>query len=288
MGDMADSIDWFADKSEPKSKRPRFRSRGAAIAHYKKQKALQPSSGSKDPIILEKPEMKAIQSSMANALSSMFAMVQNVSIDMMTGQIGIKDDAGLMTLDADGCLTQNPMDFFSVELPAFAVLTPIQDVRRGDLLVTKDKAYGFVLTDGNTPSKRGRPAKASTKVVEEAEDGAEATVRQIDVLTIHGHVSRYRPRTISMMGVKDGILVVKPLPIFGAEQTAQAGNPMGNMASLLPLMMLMGDDKSGNKGGLEKLLPLMMLGGMGGGQGGLGAMNPLMLMALMGDKSPFK
>ena len=114
--------------------------------------------------------MKSLKDTMAKAMTNLFAQVDNVKYDLATGQTGIVTDGGLVTLGSDGALDQNPMDFFSLELPAFAMLTPAKDIQRGDIIVSGGKAYGFILEPGLKPAQRGR-AKA---MVDEAVDPASA------------------------------------------------------------------------------------------------------------------
>ena len=221
--------------------------------------------------------MKSMTDTLKKAMSTMFAPVDNVKYDLATGQTGIITDGGLVTLGADGALDQNPMDFFSLELPAFAILTPASEIKRGDIIVSNGKAYGFILEGGLKPPSRGR-AKAA---VETEDPSAEAVLKsELSTINVQGHVSRFRPRKVQMMGVSDGLTVVRSFTnLFGAP--AAEGAPVNPMAAMLPLMLM---SKGGSGNQMEKLLPLMMMGGMGG-SGGMGGMmsNPLMLMALMGD-----
>ena len=221
--------------------------------------------------------MKSMNETLKKAMSTMFAPVDNVKYDLATGQTGIITDGGLVTLGADGALDQNPMDFFSLELPAFAILTPAAEIKRGDIIVSNGKAYGFILEGGLKPPSRGR-AKAA---VETEDPTAETVLKgELSTINVQGHVSRFRPRKVQMMGVSDGLTVVRSFTnLFGAP--AADGVSANPMAAMLPLMLM---SKSGSGNQMEKLLPLMMMGGMGG-SGGMGGMmsNPLMLMALMGD-----
>ena len=221
--------------------------------------------------------MKSMSETLKKAMSTMFAPVDNVKYDLATGQTGIITDGGLVTLGSDGALDQNPMDFFSLELPAFAILTPAAEIKRGDIIVSNGKAYGFILEGGLKPPSRGR-AKAA---VETEDPTAEAVLKgELSTINVQGHVSRFRPRKVQMMGVSDGLTVVRSFTnLFGAP--AAEGISVNPMAAMLPLMLM---SKSGSVNQMEKLLPLMMMGGMGGSVGMGGMMsNPLMLMALMGD-----
>lgn len=218
--------------------------------------------------------MKSLKDTMAKAMSNMFAPVDNVKYDLASGQTGIVTDGGLVTLGLDGALDQNPMDFFSLELPAFAMLTPAKDIQRGDIIVSGGKAYGFILEPGLKPAQRGR-AKVDVATDPEAET---VTKGELQTINVQGHVSRFRPKRVTMMGVSDGLLVVRSFNnLFGAPGTNQAAqNPM---QAMLPLMLM--SKGNGSVSIADKLPLLMMMGGMGGGQNMMS--NPLMIMALLGD-----
>ena len=218
--------------------------------------------------------MKSLKDTMAKAMTNLFAQVDNVKYDLATGQTGIVTDGGLVTLGSDGALDQNPMDFFSLELPAFAMLTPAKDIKRGDIIVSGGKAYGFILEPGLKPAPRGRAKDAEVAADPEADKVAKGELQTINV---QGHVSRFRPKRVTMMGVSDGLLVVRSFNnLFGAPGTNRAAqNPM---QAMLPLMLL--SKGNGSVGIADKLPLLMMMGGMSG-QNMMS--NPLMMMALLGD-----
>ena len=217
--------------------------------------------------------MKSLKDTMAKAMTNMFAPVDNVKYDLASGQTGIVTDGGLVTLGSDGALDQNPMDFFSLELPAFAMLTPAKDIQRGDIIVSGGKAYGFILEPGLKPAQRGR-AKA---VVDEAVDPASEAVTkgELQTINVQGHVSRFRPKRVTMMGVSDGLLVVRSFANLFCAPSAEQQNPM---AAMLPLMLM--SKGNGSVGIADKLPLLMMMGGMSG-QNMMS--NPLMMMAMLGD-----
>lgn len=219
--------------------------------------------------------MQALKTTMAKAMSTMFTQIDNVKYDLATGQTGITTQGGLITLGADGALDQNPMDFFSLELPAFAMLTPADQVKRGDIIVSNGSAYGFILEPGLKPASTAR-GRAKAQV--EAEDAdADAGIKgELQTINIQGHVSRFRPRKVQMMGVSDGLLIVKSFGnLFGQNQGEQTTNPM---QTLLPLMLM----SKGNGTDMKSMLPMLMMSGMMGGGNNMMS-NPLMMMALMGE-----
>jgi len=204
-----------------------------------------------------------LQGTMAKLMSHVFAQIDGVVWDIMSNQTGIKRDDGIYTLSKDDQVELNPFDSFAMELPAFSQLVPIDQVNKGDVLVSGGKPTGWVLEATSTKEKTS-----------------------IQALSFQGHQTRFRPKKVSMMGIVNGITVVRsPFNFGGKEGTGAEG-----MASMLPMLMLMGD--KGGSGGIDgKTLALMsMMGGMGGsGGGGMAGMNPMMLMMLLGgdDKPDF-
>lgn len=175
----------------------------------------------------------------------LFAPISNVVWDIMSNKTGIKTDSGIFTLGEDLTIELNPFDSFSAELPAFAQLTPIEQVNVGDVIVSGGKPTGWIV------------GKKEASLV---------------ALTTQGHETIFRPKKVSMMGISNGISVVRSPFDPNASNTAGGGmNPMMMMA-------MMGDGKIDQK-------TMMMMAMMGGGNG---QMNPMMMLALMGDNSPFK
>lgn len=220
--------------------------------------------------------MKAFNGLGAKLMASMFSQVENVSYDLSTGKTGIKTDAGFLSLGDDNVLNQDPLDFFSMEIPAFAMLTPMKDIKRGDLLVNNGKAYAFLLENGVTPhSIVGEDGVRYPKEPEER--------KSIETMGVNGHVSRYVPKKVSMMGVTNGLLVVRSFTnLFGSGDSPD--NAMQSMQSMLPMLLMM-NQKDGKDSGMESMLPLMMMSGMAGGN--QGAMNPMLMMMLMGKGASF-
>jgi hypothetical protein len=237
-----------------------------------------------------------IKTTLDKAMKTMFAPVENVKYDLATGQTGIVTEGGLITLGSDDTIEQNPMDFFSLALPAFAVLTPVAQVRRGDIIVSQGKAYSFVLESGLKPVEskpikpRGRRTKeqiaadeAAEALAREAEEAEDATTTaskaELSTINVQGHVSRFRPRKVQMMGINDGLTIVRS---FSSMMTTAGTDSTNPLSAMLPMLLM---SKMGNgKTDAASMLPLLMMmgGNMGGGVGGMMS-NPFMLMALMGD-----
>jgi hypothetical protein len=159
----------------------------------------------------------------------MFQNIANVSYDLVSGATAIKTDSGLISLSKDGnSLEQNPFDSFAMEIPAFAILTPLKDITVGDLIVSNGKATGFVvLADGD----------------------------DLEVLSVDGNLNSHRPRTIQFLGQTAGVQVVKSLLSFGNNSEG----PNGLFSNPLMLMMMMGDGKKD----MNKMLPFLLMGNSG-------------------------
>lgn len=198
---------------------------------------------------------------MSKLLGHVFAPIDGVVWDLMSNSTGIKREDGIYTLGKDGQVELNPFDAFSMELPAFSQLVPIDQVKSGDVLVSNGKATGWITDTKQTAVKEG-------------DDKVPASVT---ALSVQGHQTRFRPKKVSMMGIENGITVVRSPFNFGGEGSKSG---MGDMASLMPLLLL--SDKGG-AGGMD-MKTMMLMSMMGGG---LGDMNPMMLALLLGDDGGF-
>lgn len=189
-------------------------------------------------------------------MDSLFKKVDNVVYDLSTGAIGVSTDNGITTLgwDKDNdegdrpVLEVTPIDMLGFTMPAFAQLTPIKEVVVGDMLVA-DNSYGWIV-------------KASKK--------------NIEVLNINGQQTVYRPKKISLFGVKDGVMVVRNM--------MSAFNNKGTNNMMLPMLMLMQKNGNNSQHDMFKIMALSSM--MGGNSNGIAGMNPLMLMAMISDENP--
>lgn len=161
----------------------------------------------------------------------MFRQVDNVVYDLMSGATAIKTSSGLISFDnKTGELQNNPLETLGFELPAFAVLTPLEQVNTGDLIVLDGKAVGFVTLSVD---------------------------KQLEVVRTDGFTGEYKPTTIKLFGQAAGIQVVKSLFNMGGDK---GGDLMSNP---LMLMMLMGDGKKD----MSAMLPFMLMGNSGSTSG---------------------
>jgi len=201
-----------------------------------------------------------LQGTMSKLLNQVFAQVDGVVWDLMSNTTGIKRDDGIYTLANDGSIELNPMDAMSMAIPAFSQLTPVDQVKRGDVLMNSGKPSGWI-TEVKAPKDKPVSLKA---------------------LSFQGHETVFRPKAVKMLGM-NGVTVVRSPLNFSATQSGEQPATGGfDMASMLPLLLL--GDKGGK--GIDTKTILMM--SMMGGGAGLGGMNPMMLALLMGDDMGFQ
>ena len=86
-----------------------------------------------------------LNGTMSKLMGHVFAQIDGVVWDLMSNQTGIKREDGIYTLSSDGQVELNPFDSFAMELPSFSQLIPIEQVKRGDVLVSGGKPTGWVL-----------------------------------------------------------------------------------------------------------------------------------------------
>lgn len=216
-----------------------------------------------------------LQGTMSKLMEQVFKPIDTVVWDLSTNRTGIKATDGIYTISEDGTIEMNPFDGFSMELPAFSQLVPIEQVKKGDVIVSGGKATGWVLETPTKGVKEGATEDDVTPVT---------TRNSITAISLQGHVTRFRPKNVSMLGIKNGVTVVRSPLSFGGGEGGLASGADG-LSALLPLMLLGGSGAGGGQTDLKSIMMLSMLGNgslLGGGQ-----MNPLVMMALLGDGGPF-
>ena len=183
----------------------------------------------------------------------MFRRIGGVVWDLTTGATGLKTDDGIhtVTFNDDGSASPNvnPFNELGMDLPAFAMLTQLSEISKGDIIVGASTILGWAVE-------------------------APGTGASIKVIDHQGHHKTITPPKVSVMN-QTGILVVKNL--FSLTGGADGATGLAN--NMLPLIMMMGD---GADSKLEKLFPLMLMQSAGAGNAA-GGMNPMMLMMLMKD-----
>ena len=197
----------------------------------------------------------------------MFRIITDVVWDLQTGQIGIKTkkETCVLKVAAEGGdyqLQKNPLEFFSLPIPAWALRAPLTTLTTGDVVVLEDDQLAFFISATDNSS-------------------------QIKVLKPEvGEVSTVDVGTNILLGQNDSILCVKNI-------VSTTGGD-GGVANQLPLMLLFMNDREESSDDLGKVLALsMMMGNQGGannmllplmmmGKGGMNMKTMLMLSMMQG------
>lgn len=194
----------------------------------------------------ENDNMSKIQNTIADSL---FRKVDNVVLDLQTGSLGVKNGSATVTY-RDGMMSENPLNFFDMEFPAFAMSTLLSDIKTGDIIVNAEgKAIGWITDIYDT-------------------EGA------FQVQNAEGMTTKYKPSTNTMMGGQRTMVVKN---FFG---DAGFGGIQGMM---VPLMLMNGGSVDGNSEKMFQMLMLQSSGLFGGAMGGdnnnmMGMMLPMMMM----------
>lgn len=216
--------------------------------------------GIKKEIKKEKKENKMVKNTMFEKLAKSMMKEVSARIDMTTGTMGITTPEGLATLGTDEsgglCININVMDeIMGFDVPAYAVKTPFDKIAVGDIFVDSNDKQGFVI---------GITEKST-----------------LQILKPNGQKTTYNA-TKTNLGA-NGFFVVTNF------FKGMVGGSGGGMNSMLPLMMLMGNDDEGDsktpksEGKKNKLGMMLAMSAMSGSEMGIGGINPMML-ALMMDK----
>lgn len=195
-----------------------------------------------------------------DVLNRMFRKVENIVWDLMSGQVGLKLDDGVATLlrekeevkEGDEPkevlrVSVNPFDSFSMPIPAFAQSIAFDSVQIGDLVYGAEDSIGWV-----------------TKHHE----------KSFELLKPNGQHTRWSPPKIQMLGLQDGVMVVRSLIQIGGGESG-----FGDMQSaLLPMLMM------GNNAAVDKMLPMMLMMQNQGKGMNSNMMSNLMLMSMLSGK----
>lgn len=201
--------------------------------------------------------------------SQFFAQVACVVISLLDQKVGIKAaDGNIKTaaFPAEGAptLVDNPFTDLSATIPAFAIRTPIADVKKEDIILLAGQPVWVV----------------------EYKDGV------LKVLRTDGSLSSLVIAENALFKDKAVMRVTNPF----------AGAAGDGLSSLLPLMLMSGEGESlpenlglmlalgglGGKGGIASnplmLMALMGKGGLGGGAGGIDFKTIMLMQAMGGGK----
>ena len=240
--------------------------------------------------------------------NSMFQEVDDVVWDLQSGQLGVKrgEDDEIITLRKKGTkyeLVSNPLADFSVPVPAWAIRTPVDAIKTGDLVILPDDTWGFFLENvktpalppTNDPTTPPAPVSATSAL-------SNPTIKMIDVS--NGSQKTVNVASNALFGTP-GLLVVRniigdsevanSLPILMMIEGKKGGGDVGRLVAMS--MMMQNNGEGGGKMDMQQMLPFMMMGGkdskmkdfflmqmmMGNkdGNGGGFNMNSLMPMLMM-------
>ena len=199
--------------------------------------------------------MSAVSSKL---MDRFFKKVPNVVWDLSTGRIGVKNKDGIVTMEGtgeDAQVSLNMFDQFGIEVPAFAQSTPVDAVQVDDLIYSNNKPLGWVIKKNDK----------SFRILKD--DGTQTTWTAPKVLMMGldtGGVMVLRSLLNMLPGGSGGLAgmqsMLMPMLMMGGDSLdldsimpmmlmSQVGAaspdgsvtpPMGNMASMMPMLMMMG------------------------------------------------
>lgn len=185
-------------------------------------------------------------------LKTQFRKVNGVVWDLTTGKIGVKKSDQIFSLDGefstdpntedDIGISVNVLDDFGIAIPAFAQNTPVDSIQLGDLIYGATGPLGWVVKKNE---------------------------KSFELLKPEGTRSRWTPPKVkSLMFDQHGAMVLRSLiNMFGGSGKAEEGL-LGLQNSMLPLLMMTGDDNNSLLSGkFDKMIPFMLMSGGFGGSG---------------------
>lgn len=167
-------------------------------------------------------------------MSRFLRPVENAVWDLTTGKIGIQTSEGIVTIEdqgEDARIVINMIDQFGMPVPAFAQNTPKEAVKLGDFIYNNSRPLGWI-----------------TRLPDE-------THKTFGLLTTSGTSSNWNPPKVSMIGMDDGVMVLRSL-INMLPGGSDGLNGLNSM--IMPLMMM----SDGNVE-MEKIMPIMLMSQMG-------------------------
>jgi hypothetical protein len=206
-------------------------------------------------------------------MNRFFRPVDNVVWDMMTGQIGVKNKSGILTVEL-GELNEektealspqvniNMFEQFGMAVPAFAQSVPVNTINLGDIIYSSNsnRVAGWVV----------KQSGKSYKLLKE--DGTR---------------SDWTPPKTNMLGFDSGVMVLRSL--FTMLPNGQEGvGQMQNMLMPMMAMGMMGDDDGEDS--FKDMMPLLLMSQMGMNGQGAGNTNmfanmmPMLMMSKMMGK----
>lgn len=199
-------------------------------------------------------------------MNRFFRPVDTVVWDMLTGNIGMKNDNGILTcslgeLSEDGTEALSPeinvnlFDQFGMSVPAFAQSVPVNTISLGDIIYSSssDNIIGWVVKVGSKSFK---------------------------LLKQDGTRSDWTPPKVNMLGLDSGVMVLRSL----FSMLPNGADGVNQMQSMLMPMMAMGMMGDGDSDGTDSsefkdMMGLMLMSQMtGGGNNNFASMMPMMFM----------
>lgn len=214
-----------------------------------------------------------------------FRLVDRCVYDFRTGNLGVKkaDNKGFSVFVPAPKTNSKPsvknceLKEFGTGIPAVAMRAPIDKLKAGDMVIIKDNSgaenwlyYLSTDTEGDTTNIEisGIETDTGKKVSLAVQDGM--LLDGNSVLCVK-----------NFLGDKKSMKSMLPMMLLmGQNQGGQQMNPM-------VMMMLMGDGEFGS-GGMSEMLPLLLLSGQQGGGAGVDQNTLLMLMLMGKDKGDSK
>lgn len=178
-----------------------------------------------------------------NMSSNFFCEVPNIQLNSQF-KMGIKNANGEIVImnrnptDGEFFLTTASFEFMEMEVPAFAISTPVAGAGLGDIIVKDGKAVGWIV-ELDTVKQRYR------------------------YMTTTGTISNWTTPILNTTFNNKNIMVVKSM-------FAMDGGVGMNMQSMMPIMMMQTMKEGGQSDDLLKTMMMMqMMGGGGNMMGGM-------------------
>ena len=247
----------------------------------------------------------SVLSKLGDIRKSLFTRVYGIVVDITTGTVGVKpgnaddddnDRTYTLTKGANGkfkAVKQPPA--FGVDIPAFAIRTPVDKLKPGDIITTDDDGWVFYIGEAKDAADLDNPTirvlDPNTNKTSDLAVPVEPLLGGAGVLAVQtAFLQGNNLLLLSLLGDEDDSKPKHPgvekngrlddlLPLLLLQQNGGAGGLLGGEGGLggfLPLLLL-------GKGKTDDLLPLLLLqqnggGGLLGGEGGLGGLLPLLLL----------
>jgi hypothetical protein len=212
----------------------------------------------------EKPKSRrpqvTIRKKPASFMDAFIKQINAVVYDFQCQKLGITSNEGIFTYDAEtGESTINPIDFFSAPVPAYAMRTPLSEIKVGDIISVASNRCGFAIEISEKKDRikvlYSTGAQGWIKPPTNVAFGAAAVMC---VRNIFGG-SEMNPMLLAMMASEGGDGEgMDPMALMMMSSMGNDKNPMMNM--MLPMMLM----QKGEFGLKDMAIFSAMQGGMPG------------------------